>query len=114
MLGSSQKRAPVSVPASSVTLLEPLFVVLAPLIAGFETKSMLIALPELLRKLTVASVGLLALMRTPFVVELRMTLLEMLTLLLSITTSADTFTPPKRTSMLLSEAMLVLPKWICP
>ena len=41
--GSFQNPFPTSVPLSSTKALEPLFVTVTPLIAGFEAKSMLIA-----------------------------------------------------------------------
>src|SRR5712691_4606192 len=100
MSGSSHRRAPLRVPASSARALTTLLLRLTPRIVGSEARSMLIAAPELFWKVlpvtmeVLGSVGLLVWIRSPAALELRTTLLVRDSSALLTTTSAADSAPP--------------------
>src|SRR6186997_924616 len=101
MSGSFQKRDPLTVPPSSVRPLIALFVSVTPLIAGFDARSMEIALAALSCRVFDEIVGSLALILRPLVNEPRITLLERLSPVPALsTTAAALFAPAKRTCTL--------------
>src|SRR5207253_10997968 len=75
MSGSSQRRAPLSVPASSARPLTPLLLRLTPRIVGSEARSILTAAPKLSLKVLPVSVGVLVWMRMQSGLQLLMVLL---------------------------------------